>query len=48
MKQCKRKNITPTFENVTLVIRHGTYKLKKKIAHTVIAADLQNKGHKRE
>ena len=48
MKQCKKKNITPTFENVTLVIRHRTYKLKKKIAHTVIVADLQNKGHKRE
>ena len=30
-----------------LAIRHGTYKLKKKIAQTVMVTELQNKHHER-
>ena len=30
---------------VNLATRHGTYKLKKKVAHTVMATELQNKHY---
>ena len=47
IKQCKKENIIPTFAKVNIAIRHGTYKLKKKIAHTVMVTELQNKHHER-
>ena len=47
IKQCKKENITPTFAKVNVAIRHGTYKLKKKVVHTVMVTELQNKHHER-
>ena len=48
IKQCKKENIIPTFAKVNVAIKHGTYKLKKKIAHTVMITELQNKHHERQ
>ena len=47
IKQCKNENIIPKFAKVNVAIRHGTCKLKKKIAHTVPVTELQNKHHER-
>ena len=46
IEQCKKENI-PTFVKVNVTIRHGICKLIKKIAHTVMVAELQNKHHER-
>ena len=47
IKKCKKESIITIFEKVNVAIRHGIYKLKKKIVHTVIGADLQNKDHEK-
>ena len=47
IKQCKKENIIPTFVKDNVAIRHGTYKLKKKIAQTVMVTELQNKPYER-
>ena len=36
IKLYKNENIIPTFVKVNVAIRQGTYKLKKKVAHTVM------------
>ena len=48
IKKCKKESIITIFEKVNVAIRHGIYKLKKKIVHTVIGAYLQNKDHEKE
>ena len=48
IKKCKKESIIAIFEKVNVAIRHGISKLKKKIVHTVIGADLQNKDHEKE
>ena len=47
IKQCKKENIIPTFAKINVAIRHGTYELEKKIAHTVMVTGLQKKHHER-
>ena len=48
IKQCKKENIITTFENVNVSIKHGTYKLKKKIANIVMETEIQNKHLERQ
>ena len=48
IKKCKKESIITIFEKVNVAIRHGIYKLKKKIVHTVIGVDLQNKDDEKE
>ena len=43
----EKKNITPTFAKVNVPIRRCTYKLKKKVAHTVTVTESQNKHQER-
>ena len=47
IKQCHKENIIPTFAKVNVAIRYGTYKLKKKVAHTVMVTELRKKHHER-
>ena len=43
IKLCKKEQLIPTFAKVTVSIRNGTYKLKRKIARLVMETGLQNK-----
>ena len=43
IKKRKKENSIPTFAKVIVALRHGTYKQKKKIAHTVMVAELKKK-----
>ena len=46
-KKSKKENIIPTLAKVDVAIRHGTYKLKKKVENTVMVTELQNKHQER-
>ena len=39
IKQFKKENIIATFVKINVTIRHGTYDLEKKIAHTVMVTE---------
>ena len=43
IKKWKQEDLIPTFATVHLAIKHGTIRLKKKIARIIIDAELQNK-----
>ena len=42
-KISKKEDIMPTFANVNVAIKHGTQKLKMKIACAVMETEMQNK-----
>ena len=56
IKSCKREDLVPTFAKVNVAIKHGTQKLKMKIARAVIAViaravietEMQNKHQERK
>ena len=48
IKQCKKENIIPIFAKVNVSIKHGNYKLKKKIANIVMETEIQNKHLERQ
>ena len=48
IKQCTKENIIPTFGIVNVSIKHGTHKLKKKIANIVMETEIQNKHLERQ
>ena len=43
IKTCKKENLIPTFAKVNIAIKHGTQKLKTKIARAVMETEIQNK-----
>ena len=43
IKKCRQEDLIPTFATVHLAIKHGTTRLKKKIARIIMDAELQNK-----
>ena len=43
MKTCKRDELIPTFAKVNVAIKHGTQKLKIKLARVVMETEIQNK-----
>ena len=43
IKKCKQEDLIPTFATVHLAIKHGTIRLKKKIACIIMDAELQSK-----
>ena len=43
IKTCKREDLIPTFAKVNVAIKHGTQKLKMKIARAVRETEMQNK-----
>ena len=43
IEKCKQEDVIPTFAKFNLAIKHGTIRLKKKIARIIMDAVLQNK-----
>ena len=43
IKSCKTKNITPTFAEMKMSLRYGTYKLKLHIVQLVMYTKMQKK-----
>ena len=43
IEKCKQEDVIPTFAKFHLAIKHGTIRLKKKIARIIMDAVLQNK-----
>ena len=44
IKTCKREDLILTFAKVNVAVRHGTQKLKMKIACAIMEREMQNKN----
>ena len=48
MKTCKMEDLMPTFANVNVLIKHGTIKLKVKIAGALMETEMKINMMKKE
>ena len=47
MKTCNREDLIPTFTKANVAIKHGTQKLKMKIARVVMETEMQSKRYQK-
>ena len=45
IKSCKKEELIPTLAKVNLAIKSGAFKIKKKIAKSIIETEIQDKQY---
>ena len=45
IKSCKKEELIPAFAKVNLAIKSGGFKIKKKIAKSIIETEIQDKQY---